>query len=97
MVALEGIACGCIVVGSSAGGLRDAIGPCGMTFMNGDMKALSQAIRDAIEKKDSPEVYWAKASAHLERHRAESVASRYLRIFEQAYRKSHRTAEILAN
>jgi glycogen synthase len=34
IVALEGIACGCVVVGSNGGGLKDAIGPCGVTFTN---------------------------------------------------------------
>jgi glycogen(starch) synthase len=29
IVALEGIACGCMVIGSSGGGLPEAIGPCG--------------------------------------------------------------------
>ena len=29
IVALEGIACGCVVIGTETGGLKDAIGPCG--------------------------------------------------------------------
>ena len=32
IVALEGIACGCAVVGSISGGLPEAIGPCGLTY-----------------------------------------------------------------
>jgi glycosyltransferase involved in cell wall biosynthesis len=40
VVALEGIACGCVAVGSSGGGLPEAIGPCGVTFPNGDADAL---------------------------------------------------------
>ncbi|MFM6370712.1 MAG: glycosyltransferase family 4 protein, partial [Dolichospermum sp.] len=37
IVALEGIACGCVVVGSEGGGLKDAIGTCGVTFANGNV------------------------------------------------------------
>src|SRR5262249_34552970 len=41
IVALEGIACGCAVVGSAGGGLPEAMGPCGLTFPNGDVPALA--------------------------------------------------------
>ena len=41
VVALEGIACGCVIVGSEGGGLPDAIGPCGLLFPNGDADALA--------------------------------------------------------
>ncbi|MGZ8182614.1 MAG: glycosyltransferase family 4 protein, partial [Methylobacter sp.] len=44
IVALEGMACGCVVVGSERGGLQDAIGPGGLTFPNGDSKALAACI-----------------------------------------------------
>ncbi len=41
IVALEGIACGCVVIGSQGGGLKDAIGNCGLTYPNGDVAALA--------------------------------------------------------
>src|SRR5213079_3168482 len=44
IVALEGIACGCAVVGSSDGGLKEAIGPCGVTFENGNENALANCL-----------------------------------------------------
>ena len=47
VVALEGIACGCVVVGSAGGGLPEAIGPCGLTFPNGDATALAESTRIA--------------------------------------------------
>ncbi len=43
-MALEGIACGCVVVGSEGGGLKDAIGPCGDTFRNGDAADLARVL-----------------------------------------------------
>src|SRR3954471_25093450 len=39
VVALEGIACGCAVIGSENGGLREAMGPCGIAFKNGDQQS----------------------------------------------------------
>ena len=32
IVALEGIACGCVPIGTAEGGLPEAIGPCGRSF-----------------------------------------------------------------
>src|ERR1041385_2476668 len=45
IVALEGIACGCVVVGSADGGLKEAIGPCGITAKNGNENALADSLR----------------------------------------------------
>jgi glycogen(starch) synthase len=82
IVALEGIACGCMVVGSENGGLPEAIGPCGMTFQNENVVDLSQAIQKIFEKREtiqhSPEVI----SNHLNRHRVEAIAGQYIEIFK---------------
>ncbi|MEP6685896.1 MAG: glycosyltransferase family 4 protein, partial [Verrucomicrobiota bacterium] len=48
VVALEGVACGCVVIGSEDGGLKDAIGPCGVTFPNGDEKALAETLQTGL-------------------------------------------------
>jgi glycosyltransferase involved in cell wall biosynthesis len=91
VVALEGIACGCLVVGSSAGGLSDAIGKCGITFKNGDATDLARSIRKILESHEHRE-HNGVVSDHLHRHRAEVVAERYLRIFEHLFRDGHNAA-----
>ncbi|MFM9161187.1 MAG: glycosyltransferase, partial [Dolichospermum sp.] len=48
IVALEGIACGCVVVGSEGGGLKDAIGTCGVTFANGNVEQLTKILFDLL-------------------------------------------------
>ena len=48
VVALEGIACGCVVVGSAGGASPEAIGPCGITVPNGDAGALAQALEQLL-------------------------------------------------
>lgn len=83
IVALEGMACGCVVVGSAAGGLAEAIGDCGVTFQNGDAADLSRVIRKTFENPTLTERCREAISSHLNRHRIESVAERYLKIFEQ--------------
>jgi glycogen(starch) synthase len=83
-VALEGIACGCLVIGSRGGGLKEAIGPCGPTFDNGDAAGLAGLLAAALAEPDrflpSPEV----ADEHLSLHHSARVVARYLEVLEAA-------------
>lgn len=81
IVALEGIACGCVVIGSSGGGLIDAIGPCGLTFSTGDSSALAAAIQGVRSDDDLIAQLRSGAAAHLARHTSRAVAERYLALF----------------
>ncbi|RUR86796.1 glycosyltransferase family 4 protein [Chlorogloeopsis fritschii PCC 9212] len=83
IVALEGIACGCMVVGSAQGGLKDAIGPCGMTFPNGNIEALTQILADLLRNHAKLEMYRANREIHLARHRKDYVAKAYLQVMER--------------
>jgi glycogen synthase len=84
VVALEGIACGCVVVGSEGGGLKEAIGPCGVTFPNGDVQALTQVLINLLTDTSKLFQYREKAASHISRHRQADVAKAYLQVFEQA-------------
>lgn len=84
IVALEGIACGCVVIGSEQGGLKDAIGPCGITFPNGDVEALTQILLNLLSHMDGLSIYREEAESHLSRHKKTSVAKAYLEVFERA-------------
>ena len=84
LVALEGIACGCIVVGSAGGGLRQAIGPCGRTFPNGDAAALAAQLRSVLDDWETYSPYLERTAEHLASHTFSHVASAYLRVIEGA-------------
>lgn len=84
IVALEGIACGCLVVGSAGGGLKEAIGPCGVTFRNGDAAELAAAIERLLLDPGAGVGLLARAPEHLAAHTSEGAARSYLRAFEQA-------------
>jgi glycogen(starch) synthase len=86
IVALEGIACGCVVVGTSLGGLPEAIGPCGVTVPNGDTSAMAQALRSVLEDDSLHADYRSGAAIHLARHVRPNVARRYLSVLESAAR-----------
>jgi glycosyltransferase involved in cell wall biosynthesis len=82
VVALEGIASGCVVVGSNRGGLPEAIGPCGVTFANGDVEALTEKLAGLLLQPESCERLRANAPAHLATFQVETVARKYLALFQ---------------
>jgi glycosyltransferase involved in cell wall biosynthesis len=81
VVALEGIACGCVVIGSSGGGLPEAIGPCGITFPNGDVDALANALEKLLNDPNECLRLTADASTHLARFHPTYIANEYLNLF----------------
>jgi glycogen synthase len=83
IVALEGIACGCIAVGSEQGGLSEAIGNCGMTFRNGDSEELADRLGDLLRDPKMREKFRTVTPMHLERFRAQTVAQRYLALLRE--------------
>jgi len=87
IVALEGIACGCIVVGSRGGGLKDAIGPCGETFENGDARDLARVLGRRLRNPEMDEECLRHAESHLARHKADRVAAAYLAEIGRAVRR----------
>jgi glycosyltransferase involved in cell wall biosynthesis len=81
IVALEGLACGCLVLGSEGGGLTDAIGPGGVTVPNGDRAALATALTTLLTHPNQWEQYRTHLPAHLHAHQRHTVAHRYLTAF----------------
>ena len=78
------MACGCVVIGSAGGGLKQAIGPAGLTFANGDVAGLAGALEQALGDPAVVERCRAAAPTHLALHRPAAVARRYLEVFQQA-------------
>lgn len=78
IVALEAIACGCSIIGSAAGGLPEAIGPCGMTFPNGDANALAAAITKLLRDDPRRASFRAASGAHLAQFTSARIADLYL-------------------
>lgn len=85
VVAIEGIACGCVVVGSEGGGLKDAIGFCGVTFPNGDVQALTKVLLNLLQNPEQLNIYRVNAPNHLLRHQKSTVAKAYLEVIEIAF------------
>jgi glycogen synthase len=77
VVALEGIACGCVVVGSAGGGLPEAIGPCGRTFRNGSVEDLTAVLAEMLRHPERLAELRAGAAEHLARHGSARIARLY--------------------
>jgi glycosyltransferase involved in cell wall biosynthesis len=84
VVALEGAACGCVVLGSNGGGLKDAIGTAGDTFPNGDAASLASVLQYWLLAPDVLDGFRAAAPAHLAKFHPTAVAKRYLEVFAEA-------------
>lgn len=87
IVALEGIACGCIVVGSNGGGLPEAIGQCGRTFANGDVNALAANLLLAINHPSNKATISESANNHLAVHTPERIAQWYIEVIKAAIKQ----------
>jgi glycosyltransferase involved in cell wall biosynthesis len=84
IVALEGIACGCALIGSEEGGLREAMGPCGLAFPNGDATALAASLATLLADPARRENLRAGRAEHLAKFHPERVAEAYLALFHTA-------------
>lgn len=83
IVALEGIACGCVVVGSEKGGLKEAIGPCGVTFENENVHALAGQLKRLLNDPNSQANLRQQAAEHLAKFQANAVVAAYLRLMRK--------------
>lgn len=81
VVALEGVASGCALVSSSQGGLPDAVGPCGLYFPNGDVKALALALEQVLTDPALRTNLISAGPEHLEKFQPAFIAARYLDLF----------------
>ena len=94
VVALEGAASGCVVLGSDGGGLPEAIGPAGALFRRGDPVDLaSQLLRLLRADSEFPRQPHAAVADHLKRHHPAQIASEYLKVFHRLQPKP-RKAEL---
>jgi glycogen synthase len=87
VVALEGIACGCIVVGSNGGGLPLAIGPCGITFENNNVDQLIDCLQRVLDDNNLRARLRMNRSDHLSRFNLDALVQHYIAVFEALIEK----------
>jgi glycosyltransferase involved in cell wall biosynthesis len=82
IVAIEGLACGCVVVATRNAGLVEAVGTHGVLCEPGDPKSLANSILEA----DAVSGRMDGVAEHLLRHDPQTVAREYLKVLEEAFR-----------
>ena len=78
IVVLEGLACGCVVVGADGDGIEEALNGCGFLYKNGDINALSYNLEKAISVKQG-----YKTKDWLSSREIVNVTNKYLILFKQ--------------
>ncbi len=84
IVALEGIACGCVVIGAAQGGLPEAIGPCGVMFESESADSLARAIRESLASEHRQTQWQRPREAFLRPFRTDTVVDQYEHALERA-------------
>jgi glycosyltransferase involved in cell wall biosynthesis len=83
IVALEGLACGCVPIVSRRGGLSEAIGPHGFTFENGDAADLARVLSHVLRYPNEARKKLDGVEMHLANFTARRVAERYIEVFQR--------------
>jgi glycosyltransferase involved in cell wall biosynthesis len=84
LVALEGMACGCLPIVSNSGGLPDAIGNAGLLFEKGNITSLVLCIEKLLNDQYLQKQLHEAASIHLQSHTSSVISKRYLEVIERA-------------
>ncbi len=80
IVALEGLATGCVVVATNSGGLPEAVGEFGVLFQKNDVNDLAIKMKIALQQSSTQDKKLALAT-FLKRHTAPVVGKEYLNYF----------------
>ena len=81
IVALEGMACGCLVIASNNGGLPEAVNKFGILYNDNDPQQLAIAIEKALNNFDDYAQDEAELQRYLANKKVEIVAQQYLDYF----------------
>ncbi len=83
LVALEGMACGCIPIVSNGGGLPDAVGEAGIVFERGELNSLVSCVKNFINESELELTLRNAAPKHLKKHHPDFIGEKYLNLISQ--------------
>lgn len=84
IVALEGMACGCIPIVSDGGGLPDAVGAAGVVFKRNSLSSLTQTTIALLNDQEHQTSLLQLAETHLNLHTEKQVSQRYFDVIQKA-------------
>lgn len=83
LVALEGMACGCLPIVSDGGGLPEAVGDAGVVFDRNDVFSLFEEVKRLMEKPDLEKEIRSRFSRHLNNHTSDVVCRQYFQAISE--------------
>jgi glycosyltransferase involved in cell wall biosynthesis len=86
MAALEAVACGTPVVASDLGGIREAVGPCGLLFPVGDSSAFVDGVTDVLNDPHLAKALRERGPHHTERFDWASVVDDSMAYYAEILR-----------
>ncbi|MVN92775.1 glycosyltransferase family 4 protein [Mucilaginibacter aquatilis] len=87
LVALEGMACGCIPVASNSGGLSEAVGKGGILFEKGNVDDLVAKLLNLENDQQLKQTLLQNGVEHLNLHKQAYVMDKYVHAINQALNK----------
>lgn len=87
IVALEGMACGCLPIVADGGGLPEAVGSAGLIFKRGDSQDLLRCMLKAVSDDGLNEKLAEQARPQLEKHLLKNAGARYYNVLQAALMK----------
>lgn len=83
LVALEGMACGCIPIASNSGGLPEAVGQGGLLFKKADVDDLVSSMLRLENESGLKQKLLLQGIAHLKNHTQEQVVGEYIQLINK--------------
>lgn len=87
IVALEGMACGCIPIVSDGGGMPDAVGVAGMVFKRNSITSLLETTIQLLNNQVHQAKLLQLAETHLNQHTLDKVAQSYFDLILNASKR----------
>lgn len=85
IVVLEGLACGCTVIGADGDGIEEALHSAGILYKNGNSAALCSALIKAVQmSEEERKVKSIMAEEWLNKRKLSNVADEYIKLFEES-------------
>jgi len=83
LAAVEGLACGCLLVASDQGGLPEAVGPCGIIVRQGSSEDIAVAIEEILDNDQMRRKMEVVRADHLQKFSRKEVFGAYQHLVKE--------------
>ncbi|HSI69946.1 MAG TPA: glycosyltransferase, partial [Gillisia sp.] len=84
IVALEGMACGCLPIVSDGGGLPDAVGNAGVVFQRNNIESFYEKVQELLGNPILELSLRNNFNTHLKGHTTEVISKQYFKLLKSS-------------